>query len=171
MGADFRNAYVPGVTLNGTGQTVGLFELDGYHANDITTYENDASLPHANVVNVYVDNYNGAAGNGNGEVALDIEMVVSMATNLNSVIVYEAVNEPGGGDVIDVLNRIVTDDIAKQISSSWGIGDIPVLMSHTNRWQPRGKPFSRLQVITEHIIMEYHNGQTIPISPWWAGRP
>jgi hypothetical protein len=125
MGADFRNAYVPGVTLNGTGQTVGLFELDGYHANDITTYENDASLPHANVVNVYVDNYNGAAGNGNGEVALDIEMVVSMATNLNSVIVYEADNEPGGGEVIDVLNRIVTDDIAKQISSSWGIGDNP----------------------------------------------
>src|SRR5262249_35815770 len=29
-GKDFRAAYAPGVTLDGSGQMVGLFELDGY---------------------------------------------------------------------------------------------------------------------------------------------
>ena len=40
LGADFRKAYVPDTTLNGAGQVVGLFQLDGYTASDITYYEN-----------------------------------------------------------------------------------------------------------------------------------
>jgi hypothetical protein len=122
IGSDFRNAYIPGVTLNGAGQTVALFELDGYYTNDITTYENDAGLPPATVTNILVDGYNGAAGPNNVEVALDIEMVVSLATNLTQVIVYEELN---GGNVLDLLTRITTDNLAKQISSSWLIGDDP----------------------------------------------
>ncbi|HLX69556.1 MAG TPA: protease pro-enzyme activation domain-containing protein, partial [Verrucomicrobiae bacterium] len=43
-GNDFRNAYVPGVTLDGSGQIVGLLELDGYNARDITNYETDVGL-------------------------------------------------------------------------------------------------------------------------------
>jgi subtilase family serine protease len=38
LGSDFRNAYAPGVTLTGAGQTVGLLELDGYISNDIVSY-------------------------------------------------------------------------------------------------------------------------------------
>jgi subtilase family serine protease len=34
-GNDFRNAYAPGVALSGAGQTVGLFELDGFYASDV----------------------------------------------------------------------------------------------------------------------------------------
>ena len=30
IGTDFRNAYVPGTTLDGTGQMVGLVQFDGY---------------------------------------------------------------------------------------------------------------------------------------------
>jgi subtilase family serine protease len=45
LGKDFRAAYVPDTTLSGTGQTVGLFELDGYNAGDIGYYENAAGLP------------------------------------------------------------------------------------------------------------------------------
>ena len=44
-GNDFRAAYVPGTSLTGSGQVVGLFELDGYYASDITTFANQASLP------------------------------------------------------------------------------------------------------------------------------
>jgi len=120
MGSDYRNAYIPGVTLDGAGQTVGLFELDGYYTNDIAIYESDAQLPPTQVTNVLVDNYSGAAGSGNVEVALDIEMVISLATNLNRVIVYEQLN---GGSIVDILTRITTDNLAKQISSSWLIGD------------------------------------------------
>ena len=39
-GNDFRNAYVPGTTLNGAGQTVALLEYSDYYKVDITNYEN-----------------------------------------------------------------------------------------------------------------------------------
>jgi len=120
MGNDFRAAYVPGVTLNGAGQSVALLELDGYFPDDITAYESQASLPSVTLTNIFVDETNASAGSGNVEVALDIEMAVSMATNLSKVIVYEA---PNPGNPGDVLNRIATDNFAKQISSSWLIGD------------------------------------------------
>ena len=41
MGYDFRAAYAPGVSLTGTGQSVGLFELTGYDPDDITDYESE----------------------------------------------------------------------------------------------------------------------------------
>src|SRR5208337_2741586 len=45
LGNDLRAAYAPGVALNGAGQSVGLFELDGYYASDIAEYESLAKLP------------------------------------------------------------------------------------------------------------------------------
>jgi len=121
LGKDFRAAYVPGTPLNGAGQSVGLFELDGYYPGDITKYEAAAGLPVVTLNNVLVDSYSGSAGANNVEVALDIEVAIAMATNLSAVIVYEAQNN--GVTTLDVLNRIVTDNLAKQISSSWLIGD------------------------------------------------
>ena len=44
MGKDFRAAYVPDSSLNGSGQIVGLLQFDGYTASDITYYENQAGL-------------------------------------------------------------------------------------------------------------------------------
>lgn len=125
MGQDFRAAYVPGVALNGAGQSIALFELDGYFTADILSYEQQAGLPSVTLTNISVD---GGVPNptpyGDPEVSLDIEMVISMATNASKVIVYEApngaINSP-----LDELNRIAQDDLAAQISSSWGIGDNP----------------------------------------------
>ncbi len=116
IGNDFRAAYVPGVSLTGTGQSVGLLEFDGYYANDITAYESLAGLPNVTVTNVYIDSYNGAAGPADDEVSLDIEMAISMAPGLSSVIVYEASTNNSGDDI---LNRMATDNMAKQLSSSW----------------------------------------------------
>ncbi|HTR41792.1 MAG TPA: protease pro-enzyme activation domain-containing protein [Pseudomonadales bacterium] len=124
MGKDFRAAYVPGVSLDGTGQSIALFELDGYFTADILAYEAQAGLPSVTLTNIAV---NGGVPSptafGDPEVSLDIEMIISMATNA-SIIVYEA---PNGGlnSPVDLLNRIAADDTAKQISSSWGIGDNP----------------------------------------------
>src|ERR1035438_5768188 len=59
QGNDFRNAYVPNVTLNGSGQTVALFELDGYYASDITEYESEAGLPAVPLQNISVDGVSG----------------------------------------------------------------------------------------------------------------
>ncbi len=55
------------------------------------------------------------------EVSLDIEMAVSMAPGISRLLVYEAFND--GTTDIDVLDRIATDNLAKQISSSWGLPD------------------------------------------------
>ena len=54
LGNDFRTAYVPGVQLTGLGQSVALFELEGYFASDITNYEGLAGLPNVPLTNVLV---------------------------------------------------------------------------------------------------------------------
>ena len=114
LGNDFRAAYVPGETLTGSGQTVGLFELDsGYYQSDITAYENLAGLPDVPVKPVLLDDYNGGPGIGNDEVSLDIEMAISLAPGLKGVLVYE------GSSPDDILDRMATDDTAKQIGASW----------------------------------------------------
>jgi uncharacterized repeat protein (TIGR03803 family) len=118
MGNDFRTAYAPGVSQDGAGQSVGLFQLDGYFPSDITEYEKLAGLPNVPITNVLVNGFSGRAGNGNLEVALDIDMVISMAPGLSKVIVYEGSTANANA----VLNRMATDNLAKQLSSSWGFG-------------------------------------------------
>ena len=68
-GNDFRAAYVPGTTLTGAGQSVGLLQFDGYYASDITTYESQAGLPNVPLTNVPVDGGVSTPGSGNGEVS------------------------------------------------------------------------------------------------------
>src|ERR1035437_1183593 len=119
-GFDFRAAYVPGVSLSGSGQVVGLVQFDGFYATDIAAYEVQAGLSNVTLQTVLLDGFDGiptGTNINNGEVSLDIEMVISMAPGLDKVIVYEA-----GPDGIpnDVLNRMATDNTARQLSCSWG---------------------------------------------------
>jgi hypothetical protein len=116
VGKDFRAAYVPGVTITGAGQTVALVEFDGYYPSDIAGYQSMAHLPAVSLTNVLVNGYGGSAGANNLEVALDIEMLLSMAPGLSRIMVYE---EQLFDPVDDVLNRIATDNAASQISCSW----------------------------------------------------
>ncbi len=114
LGRDFRAAYAPGVTLTGAGQTVGLLEFDsGFFQSDITAYEDLAGLPNVPISAVLLDGYNGGPGAANDEVSLDIEMAIAMAPGLAGVIVYEGTNAD------DILNRMATDNLARQISASW----------------------------------------------------
>ena len=61
MGNDFRAAYVPDTSLNGSGQVVGLLQFDGYTASDITYYESQAGLPNVTLSNVLMDGASGRA--------------------------------------------------------------------------------------------------------------
>jgi subtilase family serine protease len=120
-GNDFRNAYVPGTTLTGAGQTVALLEYSDYFKGDVTNYENivGAIIGTTNYVpltNVVVGSSTPSTGD-NGEVALDIEMAIAMAPKLSRVIVYEKRSVSSS-----LLNRIATDNLAKQVSSSWLVG-------------------------------------------------
>src|SRR5262249_10840360 len=114
LGLDFRKMYAPGVALDGTGEAIGLFQLDGYYTTDITAYESLAGLPNVPLTNVLLNSFSGAPGAHNDEVALDIAMAISMAPGLSKVIVYE------GTQPNDILNRMATDNQARQLSSSWG---------------------------------------------------
>lgn len=125
-GGDFRAAYLPGVSLTGSGQKVGLLEFDGFYASDITAYESQAGLSAVPVQTVLLDGYSGTpttgSKSGNPEVSLDIEMAISMAPGLSSVISFEA--GPNGRQN-DVLNSMVASNQIKQFSSSWGWGGGP----------------------------------------------
>jgi hypothetical protein len=118
MGNDFRNAYAPGVTLSGAGQTVALVQFDGFYQNDITAYEALAGLPNVPLQTILLDGYDGVPSTtaGNVEVSLDIEMLISMAPGLSKIILYEG---GPGGIPADILSQIANDNVAKQISSSW----------------------------------------------------
>jgi len=120
MGDDFRNAYAPGASLNGSGQTVALVQFDGYFSSDIIAYETLTGRPNVPLQNVLIDGFNGLPVDPNGqmEVSLDIEMVISMAPQVSKIILYEG--DPINFHPNDVLNQIAVDDSARQVSSSWG---------------------------------------------------
>lgn len=120
---DLRAAYVPGVALTGMGQSIGLFELGPYSPDDITIFEKAVGLSDISIVNVLLDGADGdyAPGYGDGEVSLDIEMAMSLAPGAQ-ILVYE------GTSFADVINRMATDNAAKQLSSSWAFGNTPSTM-------------------------------------------
>jgi hypothetical protein len=137
-GGDFAAAYAAGLAENGAGQSVGLFELSGFDPDDITQYEGENDLPDVPLAVTLIDGFDGDDADTNfaAEVTADIEMAISMAPGLNSVLVYEGsptvMDEEGPGtnyvqgeamtaEINDVLNRMATDDLASQLSCSYGM--------------------------------------------------
>ena len=142
-GYDFRAAYAPGVALTGAGQTVALYELEGYASSDIATYISRTGLPNVPVQNVAIDGFSFVPvvtdTNGVLEVCLDIEVAIAMAPGLTKVMVYGATNGYNFGN--DMLNRIATDNQAKQISSSWGINVNPTTEQIFQQFGAQGQSF------------------------------
>jgi kumamolisin len=103
--------------IDGSNQTVAVFELDGYQSSDITQYLQNYNLGTPNISNVLVDGYDGSAGQGAIEVELDIEVVAAMAPKANQI-VYEGPNTTQG--VNDTYNKIVSDNKAQITTISWG---------------------------------------------------
>ena len=101
---------------HGAGVTIALFELEPYAPSDIAAYQ-ACYRTHVQVTNKLVD---GGAGKGfgSGEATLDIEVALGMASQAK-LLVYEA---PGSGATasVDEWTRIVTDDLAQVVSTSWG---------------------------------------------------
>jgi hypothetical protein len=117
LGSDMRAAYAPGTTLTGAGQAVGLFEFGPYNLSDVQAYFSFVNQPlNVPVVNVLLDGVSPICGEGcdDGEEVIDIEQSISMAPGLSAVIVYE------GSDDTDIFNQMATDNIAKQLSCSFG---------------------------------------------------
>lgn len=131
--AELRNAYnVNGLIsagIDGTGQKVAVFELDGYKVANVNTYYTYYSLGSPTPQTILVDGYNGAAGGGQVEVELDIEIVNAIAPKA-LVQVYEGPNSDAG--VVDTYQRIATDNTSKVVSVSWGMCELDSTSAEMN---------------------------------------
>ncbi|HEY1354451.1 MAG TPA: S53 family peptidase [Ktedonobacteraceae bacterium] len=105
-------------SIQGEGQTVALFELDGYQTSDIQQYFQHYSLGLPTLSNVLVDGASGTAGQDALEAELDIEVIGALAPRAVQII-YEGPNSTQG--LNDTYNRMVTDNQARVISTSWGL--------------------------------------------------
>jgi subtilase family serine protease len=121
LGSDLRAAYYGFGSLTGAGQSIGLFELTGFELSDIQLYFTNANQE----LNVPI---NGVSLNGvplsclppscdDKEASLDIETAISMAPGLAQVLVYV------GSNNVTIFNQMASDNIAKQLSCSWGFKD------------------------------------------------
>lgn len=121
---DIRNAYLPGVTLSGAGQSVGLLEYNAYYSDliqDFVVY-NGLVANNVSVENWELDGAPGTpSGTGYEEAQVDIEMAIGMAPGLDSVIVYELPSPTNSIPIPpdDALNLMAAQDLANQLSSSW----------------------------------------------------
>jgi hypothetical protein len=100
----------------GAGQTIGLLELEPYTRSDVSAYESCYGIS-ASVTNISVDGFDPTAtemGEANG----DIEDVIGIAPRA-SVLDYQAPNTVSA--LLDVMSRMVSDDRADVLSTSWGI--------------------------------------------------
>ena len=141
LGKDYRNVYLSclAASVTGTGEGVALIEFDRYYAADVTKYAAYAGIaPVPTITAVGVNGYNtaGAPGANNPEVALDIEMVISMAWG-STVYVYEA----NVASFNLMFQKIATDNTAHQISCSWsGVGDSTTATT-LNQYAAQGQSF------------------------------
>jgi hypothetical protein len=122
FGGDFRAAYVPGTSLTGAGQTIGLFEFDGFYSNDIAAYETAAGLSNIPVQTVLIDGVSGVPGyaglnDPSSESSLDIELSMAMAPGLAKVVVFEGTYEGAGEN--DILDAMAASNQVEQLSCSW----------------------------------------------------
>ena len=108
----------------GTGVTVGVFELENYSTKDVAAYQScyGTKVP---VSAVKVDGGPKAAANPAADVgiesALDIEDLIGLVPQA-SLLVYQGPDAAGATyqNVLDVYQKMVDDNRAQVLSSSWG---------------------------------------------------
>jgi hypothetical protein len=118
-GKDFRNAYAPGVTLTGAGQTVGILEVNnGYKQSDINTYAQVNGMPTPSLQNVNLAGFTGSVNNE--ESTGDVEFVLSMAPAAKVVVYGTPYNNTG---IITALHEMANpthgEPRPNQISTSY----------------------------------------------------
>jgi len=117
LGSDIRKAYYGTGSLTGAGQSIGLMELAGYNIKDIDNYftKYGPTLT-AKIDGISTDGSSLSCTGScdDSEQALDVEYAISMAPGISTMYIYVA------NTAESVLNRMVSDNSAKQLSTSWG---------------------------------------------------
>ena len=130
-GSDMRAAYYGGTALDGSGQSVGLFEFLGENLSDVTLYYTNAHQ--TNNVPINLISVDGAATTckaptctDDGEQTLDITQALGMAPNLDAVNMYIGKATNTFLDDKGILNGMATHsplDSALSCSWSWSPSD------------------------------------------------
>jgi len=105
----------------GQGMTIGVAEFgEPYNSQDVANYAACVGLGTPNIQNINVDGQL-AAGSGEGEAALDLEMIAGLAPRA-TILDYQAdtSNTSFAQALVDVLNRVATDHKVQVLSISYG---------------------------------------------------
>ncbi|MGH2871232.1 MAG: S53 family peptidase, partial [Solirubrobacteraceae bacterium] len=100
----------------GQGATIALYELEPFSAADVAAYQ--ACYGTSATVTVVAVDGGAGEGPGSGEAAMDVEDLIGLAPRA-TIRVYEA--PANGAGAFDAYSRIVSDDSAQVISTSWGL--------------------------------------------------
>lgn len=115
--------------LDGNGQTIAIVSFDAIDDATIAAFDRETGLSGQKVIHVPV-NGGTRPGEGSSEVALDIEVIRSVAPKAR-IINFEAPNN--GTSFADIIDAIIDDQRAKTISISWGQCDVPQSVSAAER--------------------------------------
>lgn len=134
--SDLRSAYdlnpLYDAGLNGSGQSIAVPELADFAQGDISTYDQQFGLDATTPQRVQVP-FNGqqakTGGGGQSEAELDIEVVHAIAPQAR-LLVYVAPESESAYVVL--VNQIVTDNVARVISNSWGFPENYVSSSYAS---------------------------------------
>ena len=138
MASDLRHAFVPGTSLTGVGQGVGLYEMNGYAPADIIAYEATNGLPNVPVQYVAVNGVSNILSGTNWETA-DIEVAIAMAPGLSEVVYYN------GDDTQSIFTEMADpthgESLPLQLSSSWGYDVDTNICSIFTRFAVQGQSY------------------------------
>jgi kumamolisin len=106
---------------SGAGQTVGLVEYSSYNPSDIQTYASQFGFTVPTLTNIYIDGATSTEADENDavEATTDIEIMVGLIPGVSKFYIYQAPNS--GSAFGDMLNKIADDNLAKVVSTSWGL--------------------------------------------------
>ncbi len=130
LGSDMRAAYYGGTALNGSGQSLGLFELLGTDLADLTAYytnvhqTNNVPITLKSVDTQSTSCTDNSAGGScdDTEQTLDMTQALGMAPGLSSLVMYIGTGGKAGQAVDDagIFNAMATaKPLNAQLSCSW----------------------------------------------------
>jgi kumamolisin len=110
----------------GQGMTIGVAEFDEpYDPNDVANYAACAGVSAPHIQNIQVDGST-PAGSGEGEAALDLELIAGLAPKAQILDYAAGTNNgkiPFAQALVDVFNRVAADHRVQVLSVSYGSGD------------------------------------------------
>lgn len=126
LAAVYQNKTLYQQGYQGQKMTIGVAEFDEpYDPQDIAHYTNCAGLATPQIQNIQVDGPT-AQGAGEGEAALDLELIAGLAPQAH-ILDYQAGTNDGAISfaqaLVDVFNRVAADRKVQVLSVSYGTGD------------------------------------------------